>query len=222
MHPISSTLIHKVIEPKRKPADRFPALVLLHGRGADENDLLGLADYFDERLMIISARAPFRFPSGGGYTWYDVLEVGQPEPAMFAESYKKLSQFLEDMRKGYPVDPSGVILCGFSMGSIMSFALVLSSPGVASGVIANSGYVPEGTDLVFHWDQMKGKPFFVAHGTFDPVIPIAFARRAKELLQKAGAALTYREYDMGHQIGEESLGEMMKWLQARLDKKREP
>lgn len=220
MNLISSTLYHKVLAPKRKLTDRPPAIVLLHGRGADENDLLGLGDYFDERLMVISARAPFRFPSGAGYTWYDLEEVARPEPAMFAESFTKLNQFMEDVKKGYGINPASLVLCGFSMGSAMALALALTHPGVAMGVIANSGYIPEETDLSYRWADVKGKHFFIAHGTYDPVLPVAFAHRARELLLAAGAALTYREFDMGHQIGEESLGEMIKWLQARLDAKR--
>ena len=217
---IQTSLKHKILEPQRKSSAKYPALILLHGRGANEDDLLGLTEYLDDRLLVISARAPFAFQYGGGYAWYDVLEIGKPEPKMFAESYAKLVKFFEDVTKGYPIDPEKIFLCGFSMGTMMAYAIGLTKPESAAGIIANSGYVPEETDLKFEWERVKSKPFFVAHGTYDPVIPVAFGKRAKELLQKAGAAVTYREYDMGHQIGEESLNDMSSWLTHAIDGKR--
>lgn len=216
MNLIQTTLTHKLLPPRTKIPGNPPCLILLHGRGANEDDLLGLAEYLDERLFIISARAPFDFQSGGGYTWYDILDIGRPEPKMFSESYKKLVQFFEDIKKGYAVDPAKVFFCGFSMGTMMSYAIALTHPDAVAGVIANSGYVPEETDLKFHWDKVKRKPFFVAHGTFDPVIPVMFSRRAKALLEQAQAAVWYREYDMGHQITEETLNDMMSWLTQHL------
>ncbi len=216
MNLIKSTLTHKVIEPRRKSAAKAPALILLHGRGANEEDLINLVEYFDERLFVVSVRAPFPFQGGGGYTWYEVEEVGKPEPKMFDESYRKLSQFISDVKSGYPVDPARVILCGFSMGTIMSFSLVLTHPDTAHGVMANSGLIPEGTGLTYQWEQIRAKPFFIAHGTYDPVIPVSMAQRARDLLLRSHAQVTYREYDIGHQISEESLNDMMKWLGRQL------
>src|SRR5262249_30813783 len=154
----------------------------LHGRGANEDDLLGLAEYLDERLLMISARAPFDFQFGNGYTWYEIVELARPEPKMFAESYRKMLQFFADVRTGYPVDPSKVFLCGFSMGTMMAYALALTRPGEITGVIANSGYIPEESELTFSWEGIRKEPFFVAHGTYDPVIPVSFGKRARELL----------------------------------------
>ncbi len=216
MNLIQSSLIHKILPPRKKSEGNPPALILLHGRGADEDDLLGLAEYLDERLFIISARAPFDFQFGTGYTWYDILEIGRPEAAMFAESYSKLVQFFDEVKKGYPIDHAKIFLFGFSMGTMMSYALALTYPDAIAGVIANSGYVPEETGLKFQWDKMKGKPFFVTHGTYDPIIPVSLGRRAKELLVQAQATVSYHEYDMGHQINEENLNGMMKWLSTQI------
>jgi len=219
MNPIRSALAHKILVPRRKSEGKAPALILLHGRGTNEDDLLGLAEYLDERLFIISARAPFPFAHGGGYVWYDIEEVGVPEPKMFAESYRKIAQLGDDCKAGYPIDPSKIFFSGFSMGAVMAYTIALTRPESVAGVVANSGYVPESTELKFEWSQLKGKPFFVSHGKYDPVIPVSFGQRAKELLDRAGASLTYREYDMGHQISEESLNDMMQWLTKRIDGK---
>jgi phospholipase/carboxylesterase len=217
MKPIRSALDHRIIVPKRTTASSHPTILMLHGRGADEEDLLGLAQYFDSAWLILSARAPFAFSPGGGYTWYDVGTVGTPEPAMFRTSYDKLSTFLDDALNGYPVDPKRLYLLGFSMGTVMSYALALTRPRLFRGVMANSGYVPEDTHLAFLWHELDDLDIFIAHGIFDPVIPIGFARRAKELFAKSNAHLTYREYPMAHQISEESLSDVVAWLNQRMN-----
>lgn len=215
MNQIQSTLYHKILPPRNNKNSDYPALIMLHGRGANEDDLLGLAEYLDERLFVISPRAPFQFEWGGGYTWYEVLEVGRPEPRMFAESYSKLNQFLDDVINGYPVDPKRIFFLGFSMGTMMSYSLLLTKPESIAGLVANSGYVPEETDLRFQWDKLAGKNIFIAHGLYDPVIPVQFARRAKELFSKTLAVVTYKEYPMAHQISEESLNDFSHWLTQR-------
>jgi phospholipase/carboxylesterase len=217
MNLIQTSLVHRVVEPVRSGGGKSPALVLLHGRGADEHDLLGLAEYFSDRLFILSARAPFKFQWGGGFAWYDILQVGQPEPRMFMESYSKLMQFLEDIRAGYPIDPAQIFIGGFSMGTIMSFAVTLANPEMIAGVLGNSGLIIEQTELVYQWQKMKDKPVFLAHGIHDQVIPVSFARRAKKLLDDAHAALEYHEYPFDHQISEESLEAMANWLEGRLE-----
>ncbi|TAK66361.1 MAG: hypothetical protein EPO24_01530 [Bacteroidetes bacterium] len=216
MSRIETTLHHIVQMPGAPAGEKHPTLIMLHGRGADEQDLFGLADYLDDRFLVISARAPFPFSYGGGFTWYDILEVGKPEPAMFQESYTRLCQFFDDVKKNYPVDATKIFLLGFSMGTMMSYALSLTRPKEIAGVIANSGYIPEGTDLQFRWNELGTTSFFVAHGIHDPVIPVAMGRRARMLLEQPNAHLVYKEYPMAHQISEQSLSDMAHWLTERL------
>src|SRR5512146_1137318 len=105
MKPIATSLLHSVLEPENSTAAGHPTLIMLHGRGADEEALLGLSSCLDERLPIISVRAPCSFDYGG-YTWYDIGQVGIPLPGMFDESYTKLSTFVDDVLREYPVDHS--------------------------------------------------------------------------------------------------------------------
>ncbi|MBI3005132.1 MAG: hypothetical protein HYY49_06900 [Ignavibacteriales bacterium] len=219
MQQIATSLTYKTALRNIVHSRELPTLVLLHGRGADENDLLGLADHVNPRFLIISAQAPFRFPFGG-YTWYEVLDVGKPEPKQFAESYDRLVQFLRDIKRGFPIDTTQLFLFGFSMGSMMSYSLALTKPHEIRGVIAHSGYIPEDTHLRFRWDELEKTSFFVAHGTLDPVIPVQFGRRSHELLSKVRTDLTYREYPIGHQISEDSLRDFSAWLSDRLDDRR--
>jgi len=218
MKPIVSALEHRILLPEHPTASSHPTIIMLHGRGADEEDLLGLSRYFGGNWLILSVRAPYPFSLGGGYTWYDVGTVGTPEPKMFRASYDKLSTFVADAMKAYPVDPKRLFLLGFSMGTVMSYALALTRPPMFRGVMANSGYVPEGTHLTFLWNELAELDVFIAHGIHDPVIPIEFGRRAKELLAQSNAHVTYKEYPMAHQISEESLSDLATWINQRRDK----
>jgi phospholipase/carboxylesterase len=215
MKAIPTSLVHRVLEPEHSPAAVHPTLIMLHGRGADEEDLLGLSSFLDDRLLCISARAPFAFPYGG-YTWYDIGQVGAPLPGMFDESYAKLVTFVDDVLRHYPVDHSRVYLFGFSMGAVMSYALSLTRQELFRGVSTNSGYVPEGTTLRFRWQDLAGKEFHIAHGVEDQVIPVQMARRAKELFAASNATVVYREYPMDHRISEESLADVAAWFKKSL------
>jgi phospholipase/carboxylesterase len=143
--------------------------------------------------------------------------LGAPETTMFRASYDKLSTFVSDALRSYPIDPGRLFLFGFSMGTVMSYALALTQPSIFRGVVANSGYVPEGTHLQLRWSELSAIEFFVAHGTQDPVIPITFGRRANQLLTEARARFTYKEYLMAHQISEESLADAASWLQQHVE-----
>jgi phospholipase/carboxylesterase len=213
---IDSALHHRVLVPQGTVATVHPTLILLHGRGADEEDLLGLSSSLDERFLILSARAPYPFPFGGGFTWYNMDDVGTPEPAMFKSSYGKLTAFIDDALAQYPVNKRQLYLLGFSMGTVMSYVMALTKP-IFRGVVANSGYIPERTDLVFRWELLGATEFFVTHGTMDPVIPVALGRRARELLGAQRIRCEYKEYPMGHQISDESLTDAADWLRKRID-----
>jgi phospholipase/carboxylesterase len=218
MKVIESTLYHRILPPRKPNASSNPAVILLHGRGADEEDLLGLAPSLDEHLLILSARAPYPFPFGGGYTWYDIGAIGTPDPTMFKSSYDKLSTFIDHCLAEYPIDGKRLYLLGFSMGTIMSYAISLSRPHLFRGVVANSGYILEGTQLSYCWTQLGSTEFFVAHGTQDPVIPVQLARRARELLAANNVLFEYKEYPMAHEISEQSLRDASGWLSNHLDR----
>lgn len=207
-----------MLPPKHPGPQTHPTLILLHGRGADEEDLLGLSEYLDNRLLIMSARAPFPFSYGGGYMWYEFSGVGSPEPAMFKTSYEKLSAFIDDVLNGYPVDRKNVFLLGFSMGTVMLHAVALTRPEIFRGIVANSGYVPEGTFLSLRWGEIPHLEVLIAHGTLDPIIPIQFGRRTQELYKTATTHLVYNEYPMGHQISQDSLHDTAHWLTGLLDR----
>jgi phospholipase/carboxylesterase len=217
MRLIKTSLIHQVAPFDESQTGLHPTLILLHGRGANEDDLLGLVPYLSPQLLCIAPRAPLDF-TNGGYTWYELREVGSPNLDQFNRSYDLLVQFLEDVEKQYPVDPRQIFLLGFSMGTVMAYSLALTKPEKIRGVVAHSGYVPENTSLQLHWNNLSNTSFFVAHGIYDPVIPIQYGRKANELLTKSKADLVYREYPIQHQISDDSLRDLSTWLNGRLER----
>ena len=216
MNKIQTDLIYRHLEPKKKVGGGSPAIILLHGRGADENDLLGLSPHFDERLAIFSVRAPYPFEYGG-FTYFQLKEDGTAEPTMFMESYKRLLQFAEGVSSLPEVDTKKVFLMGFSMGTIMAYALSLTHPEKFSGVIAQSGFVRDHPDLPFVWNKLDMCSFIITHGVDDMVIPVRLARETKDKFSKSNADFVYKEYPMGHQISDESLTDVCDWLKKKLE-----
>jgi phospholipase/carboxylesterase len=215
MKKLQTDLLYKVIEPRRSTGAKSPAIILLHGRGADENDLLGLSQYLDERLMVFSVRAPYPFEYGG-YTYFQLDDDGTAEPTMFLEGYNKLVGFVDGIRTLAEIDAGRVYLLGFSMGTIMAYALSLTHPEQFAGVIAQSGFVRDHPQLEFRWNHLNGCSFIITHGIQDPIIPVSLARKTKELFAKSNADFVYNEYPMGHEISGESLADVSEWLRKQL------
>jgi len=190
-------------------------LVLHHGRGTDERDLLGLADLLDpeRRLRVVTPRAPLQLPGSPGYHWYLVPRVGYPDRESFEAARAALAELHDGLWEESGIGPERTVLGGFSMGAVMSYAMALGAdrPPVA-GILAFSGFVPtvEGWEPSFA--DRTGTRAFVSHGRNDPVIGIEFAERARDLLSEGGLDLTYRESDLGHQIDPAHLREASAWL----------
>jgi phospholipase/carboxylesterase len=212
---LNSTLTHVTLPPREPALSRPPLLLLLHGRGADEHDLIPLTHYLDARFFIISVRAPLRF-SYGGYAWFEILESGSPEPKEFRNSFETLATFIDDARAHYPVAPGPLFVFGFSMGAMLALAYTLAVPSAVRAVAAHSGYLPDEIHRPYQWNTLRGISIFQAHGLNDPVVPIARARRSSELLSRSDAAYTYKEYSIQHQISEESIADINVFYQSLL------
>ncbi len=206
-------------EERRAAGEPEGLLVLHHGRGSDERDLLGLADLLDpgRRLQVVSARAPLQLPGSPGYHWYVVPRVGYPDPGTFRAAYDQLASLHDELWSQTGIEPSRTVLGGFSMGSVMSYALGLGADRPPpAGILAYSGFVP----VVAGWQpslaDRQDTRVFIAHGRQDPVIEIRFGRRARELLVAGGLTVEYHEHDLGHQIDQASLDAGRDWLAATL------
>jgi phospholipase/carboxylesterase len=194
------------------------ALVLLHGRGADEHDLFPLIDLLDpERLLVgVTVRGPLSLPPGGAH-WYAVRRVGYPDPETFHSTYPSLAAWLDGLLAEHGIPHERAVLGGFSQGSVMSYALGLGSgrPRPA-GIMALSGFIPEVEGFELDLGAAAGLPVAIGHGTHDPVIPVEFGRSARDRLAEAGAKVTYRESPMPHTIDPAFLRELPGWLRGAL------
>jgi len=208
----ASPLIYKVAPLSSSEAGPHPTLILLHGRGTDENDLLGLIPSFDPRLLVVSIRAPHRFPFGG-YTWFDLDEQNGVNTDQLMEGCELLIRCVDDIQQKFPVDSKRIYLFGFSMGAIMSLTVSLCNPRRFKGIIAHSGLLPKGDTLQYRWNDLDGISFFLAHGTHDPIVPVEMSRLAYRRLLQANAHVVYHEYPIQHTISEYSLNDSARWLQ---------
>jgi phospholipase/carboxylesterase len=206
---------------RERPASGSPEglLVLHHGRGADEHDLLTLGDQLDpeRRLHVATPRAPLTLPGWPGYHWYVVPRVGYPDPATFHAAYARLAEFHDELRRQTGIAPERTILGGFSMGSVMSYALGLGADRPApAGILAFSGFVPTVGGWQPDLERRPGPRAFIAHGTRDPVIAVEFAHRARALLQAGGLEVEYHESGGAHEIDPTQLPAAVDWLAETL------
>ena len=210
-----------VREPRIVGPGAPPLLVMLHGYGSDEADLLGLADLLDPRLRVLSLRAPIPLDMGG-YAWFPLEIAGEGVAGDYEEAERSLAQLAGHLDAVLAEQGHGAgetLVLGFSQGGAMALELLLARPEAVAGVAFLSGL----------WSKqrmpgdparraaVKGKPVLQTHGTGDPLIPLADARATRGLLEELEVDLTWREYPMGHQIDEDCLRDLIVWLEERLE-----
>ncbi|WP_114782354.1 alpha/beta hydrolase [Botryobacter ruber] len=212
--PVTDLVLEYLVRPARESSGKQKALVLLHGVGSNEQDLISLAPYLPEDFIVISPRGPFLL-SENRYAWYQVdFSTGKPviNAAQESQSRNIIGEFIEQVKAKYRVDE--VYLGGFSQGAIMSYTLGLIQPAMVTGVLAFSGRIlQELRSLVAAADQLKNLKVFIAHGTQDGTLPVHYAREAKSFLESKGITSAYLELDMGHQITSEVVVAVREWLE---------
>lgn len=193
--------------------------MLHHGRGADEEDLIGLADALDpeRRLHVAAPRGPLTLPGWPGFHWYVVPRVGYPDPETFHAAFRELAAFHDELWERTGIGPDRTVLGGFSMGSVMSYSLGLGADRPApAGILAFSGFVPVVNDWEPSLADRQALRAFVAHGRQDPVMEVGFGRRARELLDEGGIDVEYHESDVAHFIDPAHVGPAAAWLAVTL------
>jgi phospholipase/carboxylesterase len=199
-----------IVRERPAEGDALGALVLFHGRGADENDLFPLLDVLDPERQLhgYTPRGPLSLPPGGAH-WYIVPRVGYPDRDTFLASYTALSEWLDGLP--YP----RVVLGGFSQGCVMALSLSLGAGRPRPVAVCGfSGFIP----VVDGWDADLSTlpPVAYGHGTYDPVIPIEFGRRVRDTLEGAGGELLYKEYPLDHTLDPAFLVAVRDWLKVRI------
>lgn len=213
------SLVHRVRKPTASEPGTPPLLLLLHGVGSNEEDLMGLAPHLDGRFFVVSARAPIPLRPGA-YAWYPVAFGPQGpvgDPAAAEQSRQALLRFLPEVTSAYNLDPNRVYLLGFSQGAIMSLAVALTQPEVLAGVVLLSGRLyPEKLRERVDPTRIADLPIFVGHGTEDTVLPIHHGREIRQVLQNLPVRLSYHEYPMSHEISPQTLQDIQNWFSQQL------
>lgn len=207
--------LHYVVKaPREGGAGPHPLLLVLHGRGADENDLLPIADELSTPFFVVSARAPL--PFGPGFAWYPMNADQAAKRAALADSLDQLVRLIEDLPNRHPIDPAQVYTLGFSQGAVMAGSLLVKHPSVPAGTVLLSGYLPLEDLGPIDRGALAGRPVFQAHGTQDPVLPFALGEAARDFFHSAGAALDWHAYPIGHTISGPEVADIDNWLKQRL------
>lgn len=216
---LDGTLAHLTWAAEEWGDLRRPGLLLLHGRGSDERDLLQLAPLLDKRFFVVSARAPL--PCFPGYMWYDIVDLATPDHAGLVHALDRLDQFSAEILERYPIDPARLYLLGFSQGAAMSALLALTRPERLAAAVLLSGYLPatgatQGMPRL-RPEGLADRAVFIAHGTLDPVLPVERGRALRDRFQATPATVTYQEYPIGHEVSLDELNLANAWLTAQLD-----
>jgi phospholipase/carboxylesterase len=212
-------LIHTIYEPSG--AGPHPTILTLHGRGANAFDLLGLAPHLcNGRFLMICPQGPLETPIGPGalgYAWYPMSMGGPPDIDAIMASRAKLQEFLDGCLRRYPIDTKKLVVLGFSQGGGMAYSLALSNPERFAALAVLSSWLPK--ELIPELsikEAVQSLPTLIQHGSQDQLIEVRRAQDSVEQLRALRVPLTYREYDMGHEITPRSLTDLSAWLEEKV------
>ncbi|MDY6764335.1 MAG: dienelactone hydrolase family protein [Halobacteria archaeon] len=214
------SLVYKSVPPSETTEDEAPAVILLHGRGTDETDLLPIGDQLPDELHILSVRAPQSFQRG--YVWYDLdlsgggLHESQPDPEGFRRSLDLLHDFVVEATEKYGLDENRIGLLGFSQGGIIGLSALLEKPERYAWVVALHSYLPDSHSKLERFENTQGKPVFIATGENDRIIPVDRGRTAAEILREGGLNVDFNVYGSGHGVTRDELRDVVEWVRVRL------
>ncbi|MSQ48104.1 MAG: phospholipase [Deltaproteobacteria bacterium] len=212
-------LLHTVFAPSG--AGPHPTLLTLHGWGANALDLLGLAPYLcDGKFLVLCPQGPLHVPLGGaamGYGWFPITMGGPIDVKAVIAAREALRQFLTEARVQYPIDPKKLAVLGFSQGGVMAYSLGLGEPERFAALASLSSWLPQ--DLLSVLPDVAATeqlPVLIQHGKRDEMVDVGRARQSSETLRNLRVPITYREYEMGHEINANSLGDLSSWLHEKV------
>ena len=193
---------------------RYPLVIMLHGFGANMQDLAGLAPVINSTGYVYACpNAPIAFDLGqghAGYGWTSPRADATPEEVEAAESL--LGGFFEEVLQQFYVLPGNALLLGFSQGGGMTYRCGISRSETFPGLVALSASLPDPKVLTDRLPEDRSQSIFVAHGLSDPLIPAESAQKARRFLEEAGYNLEFHEYNMAHEISEEVLRDLTPWM----------
>lgn len=211
-------LKYVVTVPSGRPENgEMPLVVVMHGRGADANDLAGIAPMIDgpAGYRFVFPNAPNAWEAAPGmtfgFTWFDGLP---PDLTSLRSARTRLAAFLDGALKRFPTPAGRLVLAGFSQGALMALDAGLRRDDVA-GIVAMSGALDE-RDLP-DLSPRKDQRVLLVHGTGDEMINVNMARRARRVLETHGLQPEYHEFPMGHQVTQPSMAIVGEFIRKCLE-----
>jgi len=197
-------------------AGRQPArlMLLLHGWTGDENSMWVFVRNFTDDYWIAAPRAPHQAQEGG-YSWRILPPKDQPGapgngwglPAItdLQPAAESLLRLVDNLSGSLDLDATRFDIMGFSQGGALVIAAALLFPQRIRKAAVLAGFMPAGAEVLLARQNLVGTPFFVAHGSQDPLIPLERAMKSVELLEQAGAQVTFCQADVGHKVSAECM-----------------
>jgi phospholipase/carboxylesterase len=205
-------LVHLDREPDGNPEG---ALILLHGRAVDERDLYPMLEELDpdRKLFGMTPGAPLTNVPPGGRHWYVIRRVGHPDEETFVNTLALVCRFLDDELRHRGIPWEKTVVGGFSQGAAVACAVALGMGRPrAAGLLMMSGFYPMVRGWKLDSRAKHGMPAYVTHGSYDPVIPVGFGRKARDLLEDSGLYVTFRETRVQHSVEFALIPEMRDWV----------
>ncbi len=176
-------------------------LLLVHGWTGDENSMWVFVNNFPGSYWIVAPRGSYA-TSPSGYSWRSTHagSGGRPSFDDLKPSVEALIDFVDAYASENSLHAAQFDVMGFSQGAALVSSMALLQPERIRRMAVLAGFVPEGAEPLVEARPLDGKPCFVAHGTLDEMVKIDVARRSVQLLEQAGAAVTYCEDEVGHKL----------------------
>lgn len=205
-------LPHRVLRPEG--SGPFPTAVLIHGRSGNEDVMWVFQRALPSGWLAVAPRA-IEADLEGGYAWHPRRPDEWPTLMMFDEAVSAVVSFIEALPELYGADPEQIYLMGFSQGAATAFATAMRQPALVQGIAGLVGFTPEDWEPEVGAGVLEGLPVFMAAGIDDPTIPLERSRDSSEELERAGADLTYQEFETGHKLNAEGMRALKAWFGER-------
>ena len=212
-------LVHTVFEPEGDGP--HPTVLALHGWGASGMDLLSIAPYLcSGRFLVICPQGSIEVPLGPGavgYGWFPLSLDAPPDVPAILAATDNVRLFLDGCATRHPIDPRKLVVLGFSQGGVMAYGLAFAAPERYSAVAVLSSWLPqEFVNTSPNIANSQYPPMLIQHGLHDELIEVDRARQSIETLRSLRIPVTYREYEMGHEISQRSLADLSVWLEDKV------
>jgi phospholipase/carboxylesterase len=212
-----SSLDYLTLYPEgHQPGESYPLVILLHGFGANKDDLSALAPLIDRANYIyVVPDAPLSAADDPTVrAWYE--RGGKESPAAVCEALAALDGFVKEVIARFRLQPGRAILAGFSQGGAMSLRYGLPRPELFAGIAVLSGSLRQVDDLTATLPAERTQPIFVAHGRHDTMVPFAWSADLVAYLEAKGYRPTYRAYPIDHEISPDLVRDLRNWLEQVL------